>query len=821
MNSRTAGLVAVLTLAVAGSGCTGGGGGGAGGGGGDGTTGRVSGKISVFQGSSAAAPPLSLAGVLAHRKPAPVRIPEELLCRDDQGLSTSSRPAAVTEWIPGAIIVRLDETATAAQALRKLQLPGVRIKHGGFASEYLHLLRVSELSGAPLTLGRTIELAAQLKKLPGVRFTEVDQWQHAFAVPNDKLYAAQWHYTALNLPAAWDVTTGSAAIVVADIDTGIVPHPDLDPRVILGIDMISDPTNAGDGDGRDDNPLDMGGDGPNGGSTWHGSHTAGTIGAATNNDYGVAGVDWKAKLLPVRVLGVKGGDIFDIAAGMTWATGGAVPGSRQNTTPAVVVNMSLGGTSDASPTYQDAIDQGNNRGAVFVIAAGNSNEDAQRTIPCIQQGVICVGATRFSGTRASYSNFGAAVTVMAPGGEVSEDANGDTYPDGVLSTYRDKDNMPIFYFNQGTSMATPHVTGIVALMKSVNGTVTSAQAKQFLVTTASAASKCNEGCGAGMVNAQAAVLAAKGTPPTGPAKLSCGTTELQFSRLAPTVTLGISNLGAQPLTVNATLTGADAAALSFPKGAGLTLAAGQSGGLDVTANLTGLTDGTHVAEVDLTSNGGNLNVNVKIKVGGATGKPASVGLAYQNGAGAWKVAGEASATPESGYAYSIDAPPGKYYVVGLIDENGNNMFEDAEPFGFYPTNDSPKQVEVIAGQALTQIDFPVVPHKPVNDNSTTIGIACTNMCPNNGVCVTAWPGGYCSKNCATDACPLGSSCIDSGTAKFCLAICTGPGAGQSNCRSGYVCYDDGTGKGSCLPACTTNADCGTNGSCNLATGYCQ
>ncbi len=784
----------------------------------------------MFQGAKSAPTVPTLSSIVPKLKPR-VNIPvRELLGRVDEASRFQQQIAVAkplapgptfTEWIPGQIIVRFNEKIDAKKALGLVRATNLNLTHGGFVSEYLHVLKATKRDRSILSVGETQELAKKWGALPGVRFTEVDQWQHIFAVPNDKLYSAQWHYPAMNLPAAWDITQGSATVIVADIDTGIVVHPELDSRILQGIDMISDPARAGDGDGRDDDPKDQGGDQPNGGSSWHGSHTAGTIGAATNNMTGVSGVDWNAKIVPVRVLGIRGGSVSDIAAGMNWATGGTVPGSRNNPNPAKVVNMSLGGVSEASQVYQEIIDAANNVGAIFVVAAGNSNEDAFKTIPCIQQNLLCIGATRFSGKRASYSNFGPAVTLMAPGGETAEDSNGDGYPDGVLSTVLDAQNQPTVAFSQGTSMATPHVTGVVALMKAVNPNLNFTTAKMHLTATANPAQKCNEGCGAGLVNAQAAVLAAKGTPPTGPAKLNVTASELFFSAGAATVTLGISNLGAATLNVQAGVTGTAAGNLSFPKGNTLTIQGGQTGSLDVTASFTGLADGTHPAVISLNSNGGDATVNAKVRVGGATGKGASVGLVFKNSAGDWKVAAEVTATAASGYAYSMDVAPGKYFVIGLIDENGNAMFEDVEPVGLFPTTDSPEEVDVTAGSNHVNVDFALVPSKPVNDApAAAIGGPCTSACPDNGTCVTAWPGGYCSKDCATTSCPLGSSCLNTGTTAFCLSQCTGAGTGQSNCRASYVCYNDGTGIGVCLPKCLSDTDCGTGSTCDTASGYC-
>lgn len=187
-------------------------------------------------------------------------------------------------------------------------------------------------------------------------------------VPNDPQYTNQWHYKGtygIDAPAAWDIITGSTDIVVAVIDTGICNHADLAGRYLPGYDFVSDVLVANDGGGRDGDASDPGdwitaaedGSGYFAGcgasdSSWHGTHVAGTIGAASNNNFGVAGINWVSKILPVRVLGKCGGNTSDIIDGMRWAAGLTVAGVPANPYPAKVLNMSLGGSGacDLAPT---------------------------------------------------------------------------------------------------------------------------------------------------------------------------------------------------------------------------------------------------------------------------------------------------------------------------------------------------------------------------------------------------------------------------------------------------------------------------------------
>jgi subtilisin family serine protease len=336
--------------------------------------------------------------------------------------------------------------------------------------------------------------------------------------PNDPGYADQWHYSGtygIKAPAAWNTTTGSASTVVAVLDTGILPHSDLAGRKVAGYDFISNVTAANDGNGRDSNPADPGDWCGGFDSSWHGTHVAGTIGAATNNGIGVAGINWNAKILPVRVLGKCGGSTSDIIDGMRWAAGLSVTGVPNNANPAKVLNLSLGGDGSCSVTEQNAINAIVNAGATIVVAAGNSNENANNSSPGNCNNVITVAATNRNGNRAPYSNFGNVVEISAPGGDTSGSA-----VNGVLSTLDSGATAPlndnVYAYYQGTSMAAPHVAGVASLVLAVYPTLTPAQMNQHLratVTPFPGGSSCNTSiCGAGIVNAQLAVTQEPSVP---------------------------------------------------------------------------------------------------------------------------------------------------------------------------------------------------------------------------------------------------------------------------------------------------------------------
>ena len=376
-----------------------------------------------------------------------------------------------------------------------------------------------------MTLDEARQLAAEVQaRDTNVEYAEPDRIMVPLATPTDPSYTQQWDlYEAtggINAPAAWDKSTG-AGVNVAVIDTGYRPHADLSGKILPGYDFISTTTIANDGGGRDTDASDPGDWAPAGGcaagvpaadqkSSWHGTHVAGTIAANANNGLGVAGIAYNAKIVPARVLGRCGGYTSDIADAMVWASGGTVTGVPVNANKARVLNLSLGGTGACDTTTQNAINSARSRGAVVVVAAGNSNTNAVNANPANCAGVITVAATNRAGGKASYSNYGTNVTIAAPGGD-----NGA----GILSTLNSGTTTPAadsYAWYMGTSMATPHVAGVVALMLSANPNLTPDDVAAKLKSTARVFPAPCSGCGAGIVNAAAAVNAALATSTTTP-----------------------------------------------------------------------------------------------------------------------------------------------------------------------------------------------------------------------------------------------------------------------------------------------------------------
>jgi serine protease len=404
-----------------------------------------------------------------------------------------------------------------------------------------------------VSLDEARALAAELvARDPSVEYAEPDRIMTHMMTPNDSRYSEQWDYYettgGLRLPAAWDKSTG-AGIKVAVIDTGYRPHADLSGQILQGYDFISDTAVSNDGNGRDTDASDPGdwivaGECGNGypaqdqNSSWHGTHVAGTIAALTNNGTGVAGVAYGAKIVPARVLGKCGGYTSDIADAIVWASGGTVSGVPANANKAQVINMSLGGSGTCDATTQNAINSARSRGTVVVVAAGNEAVNASNSSPANCSGVITVAATNRSGGRASYSNYGTIVDVAAPGGDSGTGG-------AILSTLNAGTRSPgadSYASYMGTSMATPHVAGVVALMLAKNPSLTPDDVEAKLKSTARAFPASCSGCGTGIVDASAAVDAATGTTPT-QAEVESNNTLATANSVATSGTLVNANMG--------------------------------------------------------------------------------------------------------------------------------------------------------------------------------------------------------------------------------------------------------------------------------------
>lgn len=397
--------------------------------------------------------------------------------------------------------------------------------------------------------------------------------QALFAPPTDPLYALQWHYLnqgsgdgqspgGAGFEAFWERSgRGSREIVVAVVDTGLdLAHPDIasSDNVAPGVDMVSVPFYGNDGDGRDLDPTDPGdicdpGD-PNAENSYHGTHVAGTIGAvATNNGDGVAGGAWEVKIVPVRALGRCGGLQSDINDAIRWAAGveptivetpdgGTILYSNPN--PADVINLSLGfhAPNGCPRSTQSAIDDARAAGAIIVAAAGNASVNVANYGPSGCDGVIAVAAGDAAGQLTGYSNYGDGVDLMAPGGDMTADLNGDRLPDGVLSTKRksecrdpntlERTTDCRYSFENGTSMAAPHVSAAFALLKSSDPGL-SRDALERLVTQTALSPRAADQC-VGSCNQMdpADRTPADGQP--GMCYRPCGAGLLDLSRIAGT-----------------------------------------------------------------------------------------------------------------------------------------------------------------------------------------------------------------------------------------------------------------------------------------------
>jgi serine protease len=356
------------------------------------------------------------------------------------------------------------------------------------------------------------EMVAAFSGRPDVEYAEPNYIATEFMTPNDPYYVYQWHMPLINMPAAWDQSTGTG-VVVAVIDCGVAYEtyggftqaPDLaGTHFVPGYDFVN----------NDSHPND---------DCAHGTHVTGTIAQTTNNGLGVTGVAFDCSIMPVKVLDASGNGTYTaIANGITFAADNG----------AKIINMSLGGPSSSS-TLQNAVIYAYNKGVTIVCAAGNAGTSAPQ-YPAAYTQCISVSAVRYNKTYTSYTSYGSTIDICAPGGDVTVDQNGDGYVDGVLQQTHDGVNYGTFgyYFYEGTSMASPHVAGVAALViAKAGGTMTPDAVRAALQNTAQdlGTPGWDQYYGYGLVDANAAlasigsnppVAAFSGTPLTGTAPLT-------------------------------------------------------------------------------------------------------------------------------------------------------------------------------------------------------------------------------------------------------------------------------------------------------------
>jgi serine protease len=601
--------------------------------------------------------------------------------------------------IPGRVIVKFKAglrvqsvgPLSARVAGRSVNLEPQRT----LGSAGMELLRVTGVDAKG-----TLELAAQLSARADVEYAEPDRRIHALLTPNDTQYGLQWALGSsapgrLNMPSAWSVTTGSSVTgpnpVVAVVDSGVMlTHPDLASKILPGYDFISDPSTAADGDARDANPDDPGDDT----QSFHGTHVSGIAAAVGNNRLGMAGVSWGARILPARILGVGGGTVSDMIDAVLWAAGidsnSVPPAYPHNPNKADVINLSVGGGGTCSSAEQDAFNQVIASGTTVVVAAGNEGTDAWTTDPASCAGLIVVGAVGRDGTRASYSNYGSRVSIMAPGGD---EAPGG----GILSTIKNAAGKAGYDYKIGTSMATPHVAGVIALMRSLRPKLTPNQLEELLDTEADAVNCSGKvGCGVGLLDAGAIMRYLKATsgvpkpdfvllPDHSVLTATRGTSEISvnigaaaFNGLTGPIALSVQTNGGitAQLSASSIMPGSDQSTITFntgetPSGTYLVKVTGSTaGGASRTVELLLPIPGTQVSACYLTS---DKTCD--------TQKSPSIKLELNNSV---RVA-----------PYFIDQlQPGTYVIQAWKDTNNNDRIDTGDLYGESRSGVSPPSANI-------------------------------------------------------------------------------------------------------------------------------
>lgn len=639
------------------------------------------------------------------------------------------------EFIPGELIVRFKDEVLQARALNSqgiaaatglTQKAGASGRAGLFTLSDEKIITRGLIGSSGVSIDRsayasdelyvkqaTLDAVKALRLRDDVAAADPNYIVKPFLVPSDPLYASQWHYPLINLPAAWDVSTGSNAVTVAVIDTGtLLNHPDLQGRLVPGFDFIRNIDNAVDGNGIDSNPDDPGDQGPQG-SSFHGTHVSGTIAAQSNNAVGVAGVAFGVRVMPLRVLGKLGGSEYDVQQAIRFASGmpndsGTVPSKRVD-----VINMSFGGQG-FSQSSQDLINTARAAGVIFVAASGNDGNNTP-LYPASYAGVVSVSAADSAGNVTAYSSTGALVDIAAPGGDISADRNGDGIGDGILSTGAN-DRTGVIQLGypvlQGTSMAAPHVAGVLALMRSVFPALTAAQVDTLMASGKLTDDRGTPGrddkFGNGLLNALKAVTEARTLAQGGGQNPSPQLTLLpnsfNFGSALNSATLTINNTGGGTIVVSRVTSNQPWVVVTpqavDPNGLGTYV---------VSINRSLLPQGAQQAAVSVvTSTAGTGTISI-LAQGGAVAINSNAGFQYiilVDPATHEAIAQTSLSAANGVYDFSVvDVPPGEYHVFGSTDSNQDNLLCDpGEACGAYTAIGQPTPI-VVTDRDVANINF--------------------------------------------------------------------------------------------------------------------
>ena len=641
---------------------------------------------------------------------------------------------ADAEFVEDELLVQENSSYTPSSLARSQQSLGVsrvtRAKSSDYKGPVLYTLNSSSTQSASSPTKRsglsvskssasnskleTLRKAKEMRGLKQFEYVEPNFIYKASAIPNDPGYSFQaWHYNQINMPDAWDRSTGMGTIKVAILDTGVMlNHPDLVNRVTSdGYDFVSSVSSSGDGDGVDADASDPGGGRDNSlcpsaeriASSFHGTHVAGTVGAQANDGIGVAGVNWNVDIMPIRVLGCGGyGANLDISRGILYAAGlpnyyGVLPNS-----PADIINLSLG---RAGQDYfqLEAVEAAREAGVIVIAAAGN---DALKgnpvSYPASYPGVVSVGATNPEGQRAVYSQYNSHVDIAAPGGS----GTGGSQVMSTVGVIADGVITPSFVAKSGTSMAAPHVAGVASLMKGIYPALTPddfdlALALGIMTVDVGAVGKDDE-YGYGLIDANKALQTAEGMA-SGisadfPPLLHLTTYAVDLGITGTQLDLQAINAGGGSLTITQVAASTNNISVVPPtNSSGL-------GEYAITVDRSGLTEGVYQGSVQFTSDAGVRTLTLNYEELSSSAADPDGGKIYNllYNITTETVDKQVSSVASSGqYSFSMDEiNPAVYVLVSGSDiDNDGYICGAGEACAYWPSAQEPDYL--IANQSFT------------------------------------------------------------------------------------------------------------------------